>query len=111
MRDGVLQHPRQRQGIEHRQDLCADRIGRVAIPGRGLVGEAASEQIGAIDAMGFGDRRHPPVPKRRVADKAVHHQHWGRMVPRPQKIVDGAMDRSTFRQDNAGHRQLLRFRV
>jgi len=52
--------------------------------------------------MSFGDRRHPPVPKRRNCGKAVHHQHWCRAVPGPQEVVDDAMNGSAFRQGNAG---------
>src|SRR5215469_12779801 len=83
-------------------------LGGIAIARRRLVGEAAAEEIRAIDAAGFGDRRHPAVPEEGVAGEAVHHQHRRRGVPRPPEIIDSAMDGSTFWQGNARHRQLLR---
>src|SRR5580704_14010796 len=54
--------------------------------------------------MRFGDGRHPAIPERRVAREAMHHQDGGRGVPRPQEIIDGAVNRDAFGQTNARHR-------
>src|SRR5215471_8911820 len=62
-------HLRQVQAVEHRQDLPPDRLGSVAISARRLIREAAAEQVGAVDPVGFRDCRHPSVAECRVAGK------------------------------------------
>ena len=66
-------HLRQGQAVQHRQDLRLDRLGSVAIPVRRLIREAATEEVWTVDPVGSGDRRHPPVPERRIPGKPVHH--------------------------------------
>src|SRR5207237_4493300 len=68
-----------------------------------VVGETASEQVRAVDSMAFPDSRHPSIPERRISGETVHHQHGCRPVPWPQEIIDGAVNRNTFGQGNAGH--------
>jgi len=76
----------------------------------GNIGGAAAEKIGAIDTTALGDCRNPAVPECRVAREPVHHQHRGRCLPRPQVIVDGAVEGETLIEADARH-QLTPFSV
>jgi len=89
-------HPRQRQCVEHREDLGFDLRRREAIAFGGNVGGAAAEQVRPIDPPAVGDRRNPTVPERRIAGEAMHHQHRCRRLPRPEVVVDGAVEGKPF---------------
>jgi 3-oxoacyl-[acyl-carrier protein] reductase len=71
---------------------------------------------GAVDVLvnnagGVAGQEMSPIEAVPDADwdagKPMHHQHRRRIVPRPQEIVDDAMDAGAFRQGNARHRELL----
>src|SRR6516165_9635171 len=96
-------NPPQRQAIEDRENLALDLFRRIAIARGRNVRRAAPQEIGAIDAAALGDGWSPTVPERRVARKTVHHQHWRRLVPRPQIIVDGTMQGNAIGKADRRH--------
>jgi len=96
-------NPRQRQGIEDCEDRGFYLLRRIAMASGGNIGRATTEKIGTINPPALGNRRHPAVPECRIAGETVHHQHRGRYLPRPQVIVDGAVDGKTFGEANSRH--------
>ena len=93
----------QRQGVEDGQDLGCDGLRGVAVAVWWLVGEAAAEQVGAVDAVGFCDGRDPAVPEQGVAGEAVHHQDRGGGGPGPEVVVDGAVEGWAVGEGDFGH--------
>src|ERR1700741_3269884 len=95
--------PPQRKHIEYSEKLALDLFRRIAIArGRNVRG-AAPQEIGAINAAALCDRRNPAVPERRIARKTVHHQHWRRLIPRPEVIVDGTVQGNTLSKADRRH--------
>jgi hypothetical protein len=97
-------HPGERQGVERRDDLLGDRLRGKAVAGRRRIGLAAAEQFRPVDAARLGNRRHPAVPEPGIAGKAVQHHHRGLVLPRPQIIVDGAVEDEALGNRDLRHR-------
>src|SRR6266853_1661701 len=95
---------RQRQSVEHREDLGFYlRRGEAVARGRNIRGPA-TEKIGTINPAALGNRRNPTVPERRIAGEAVHHQHWCRTLPGPQVVIDSAVERKSLIEAYVRHK-------